>query len=524
MNQRVRMAIDVPVMAKIRPLLHVIDSLWPVDFVDRSAVGPTGTIVDAASRGDLPARWRLEVAGTDSSDGSKPVARTEVGFADDPAVPWPYRGRRFDAPIRVSNRPLAAAQGQRILASTFDGRPLWTVEHAEGRTIHRSAFTLPTIGDGDVTRAASGDQFIHVLPLFQVVREACGALAHEAPPLRAAFIVDDPNLHWPRYGFADYRAIARQAAEERYHVAFATIPFDAWFTHRRSAAIFREHAEQMSLLIHGNDHGRNELAQSRSAEESTALLDQALTRISVLERKSGLRVCRVMVPPHGACSESMLERLAACGFESACLSTGSLRAHNASRPWVRTLGFAPSETVRGCTVLPRWSLTATGKDVLLAAAYLGQPLILRAHHQDLKNGLDVFAQAARFVNSLGPVQWSNLTSIGRLNYRWRRAGSALRVQPFGPSVDLDVPAWAARVVVEAAGVSTTVSGTDGELARIDAHAEGSIEVVPGTRLHLAPDLPREPRTPALNRKARRTSVRLVARRLLTEARDRLLFA
>ena len=181
---------------------------------------------------------------------------------------------------------------------------------------------------------------------------------------------------------------------------------DAWFTHRASAALFRGHQKRISLLIHGNDHGRNELAVPRTVHDSAALLDQAMDRIEGLERKANLQISRVMVPPHGACGESMLAQLPLHGFESACISADSLRTHNADRPWTRALGFAPSETVAGCTVLPRWSLTRSGPDVLLAAAYLGQPLILRR-----------ITKTSRTVSTPSPLRPGSSTRSQRLLVR-----------------------------------------------------------------------------------------------------------
>jgi hypothetical protein len=161
-----------------------------------------------------------------------------------------------------------------------------------------------------------------------------------------------------------------------------------------------------------------------------------------LERKAGLRVDRVMVPPHGACSAEMLAALPRCGFEAACVSSGSLRAHNRERPWARTLGYLPSDTIEDCSVLPRWALTPGAENALLVAAYLGQAIVLRGHHRDLRHGLEVLDEAAAAINRLGEVRWSGLAQIARGNYRWRLEGTTLRVQAFGSVLDVEPrPAW-----------------------------------------------------------------------------------
>jgi hypothetical protein len=521
MSDLARISASEPTLAGARPLLTVLESLWPVAF-DRPGAGVTASIVatGASSLVDAPLTLHMPEPGEPSADRDPVV---DVHFADDSDVPWPYRGRRVRAPLRVSAERRVVAAAEKVLASDASGMPLWTVERQMNRRVWRSHWVLGSMaGDSDATSRAGGAQFLHALPLFHLVREASGDHGHALPPLRAAFMVDDPNLHWPRYGFVDFRAIAALAEEVDFHVAFATIPLDAWFTHRASAALFRAHRTRISLLIHGNDHGRNELAVPRTVHESAALLDQAVDRIESLERKANLQISRVMVPPHGACSESMLAQLPLHGFESACISAGSLRAHNADRPWTGALGFAPSETVAGCTVLPRWSLTSSGPDVLLAAAYLGQPLILRAHHQDLKDGLDAFATAARFVNSLGSVCWSDMTTISRLNYRARRVDSEYHVRPLGHTVALEVPQGIDHVVVEAEAAPLTVCGRQDGPARVDPHGRTVIPVIARDTVTITRSVRGDEASTRLRGDRHRTPPHLVVRRLLTEARDRLL--
>jgi len=68
-------------------------------------------------------------------------------------------------------------------------------------------------------------------------------------------------------------------------------------------------------------------------------------------------------------------------------SHADLQAELASRDeerlaaWTASLGLAPSELVHGCPVLPRWAFAGTTTTMLLVAAYLGQPLVLRGHHR-----------------------------------------------------------------------------------------------------------------------------------------------
>ncbi len=351
---------------------------------------------------------------TASSEGE--LVEIDVRFTEDPLVPYPFRGRSLRT--KVSSQPsiLSLCRDEEPLAICELG-PVWAFSEREGAKHYRSAFALPVLPvDGSLLDLLNGGRFLEMLPLLHWLREICASVSPIDPPLRACFIFDDPNLHWPRYGFVDYRQLAEQAEKQNYHVSFATIPLDTWYTHSGTADIFRKNPRRLSLLVHGNNHTRKELAQPYTEPERIFLLRQAIQRIERLERQSGLVVSRVMVPPHGACSEEMLAKFPFCGFEGACISHGSLRAHNKSRAWSKTLGFLPSEIIQGCPVLPRWGVSGDLKNTILLAAYLKQAIILRGHHQDLKDGPELLADLARLINGLGSVAWLNMTEMARSNY------------------------------------------------------------------------------------------------------------
>jgi hypothetical protein len=454
------------------------------------------------------ARWQLLFpACTAASGAAAQRSERQVDFASDAQVPSPFRDQHLILKLPTQLQCLNLQPGERALATMADG-VLWSVMETATQTIYRTAMALESADSIDsVVARADSDGILDWVPLLHFLVQANGAQQFESPPLRAGFIIDDPNLHWTRYGFVDYREIAADAARENYHVAFATIPLDAWFTHRASAEIFRRHRQGLSLLVHGNNHGKEELARVPNPKAGAMLLRQALDRIAALEASSNLQVSRVMVPPHGACSSSVLALLPQHGFEAACISAGSLKAHNPGQAWTRSLGLMPSEMVHGCPVLPRWAFSSGTPAALRLAAYLGKALILRGHHQDLRHGLDVFRAAARAINSIGPVRWSNLGDLARLNYRSRKEGSNLHVQPLGICVDVSLPDGIDDVTIEGGALAwqrdNARMNVDGQTRtlRLRRRATATQQRSTGT----------SPRT--------RSS--LVLRRLLTEARDRL---
>jgi hypothetical protein len=403
-----------------------------------------------------------------------------IRFADDPVVPFPFRGRSLDTKVAVPPRVLTLRPGERALA-TCDLGTVWAFSEREGDKDFRSAFALPVLpANGSLQDVLNGIRFLELFPLLHWLRELSGSSPGSNSPLKACFIFDDPNLHWPRYGFVDYRQLAAHAEKENYHVSFATIPLDTWFTHRGTAKIFSSQQNRLSLLVHGNNHTKRELARPYTKAERVFLLSQAIRRIERLERRSGLVVARVMVPPHGACSEEMLAALPACGFEAACISHGSLRAHNKSRAWTKTLGFLPSELIRGCPVLPRWGVAGDLKNTILLAAFLKQAIILRGHHQDLKDGPELLDDLARYINGLGAVAWLNMREMARSSARQIGAVNSSILKP---------------ALGEDAGLET-VGGASLEVAAVQS-AERKTRAIRGA------------------------SVSFI-RRLLTEGRDRLL--
>jgi hypothetical protein len=513
-------------------LLDIVEALLPVRFVDEPPSGrPRAVLRVGAAAANSPADTAVSRDGLElrvpatRARGDSVELELDIRFADDAEVPFPFRDRGVSATVGNPFEPLRPEPGERVLATSSLG-VLWTVRTEGPVARFRSALPLPAVAEDEgFVDLFSGRRFLHLLPLLHFLEGALGVDRFERPPLRASFVVDDPNLHWPRYGCIAYPELARRAARENYHVSMAMIPIDTWFTHPAAADLFRRDPERLSLLVHGNNHASKELARPYSDAERFALLRQARQRIERFERRSGLHVCRVMVPPHGACSADMLAALVRSGFDAACISSGSLRAHNPTSPWVRTLGFAPCEVIRGCPVLPRWAVGGEVKHHLLLAAYLGQPLIARAHHRDLKGGPDTFDELARFINGMGVVEWRRPDELCRRSYRWLRQGTLLRVTPFARAIELDLPAGVAAVVVDSPEEAPGFGPWRAELGDGSTH-----DLLPGQPMLLAPTsrariaLERAcmpPPTSAPTRVAR-TSPRLVLRRVLTEARDRLM--
>jgi hypothetical protein len=370
---------------------------------------------------------------------------------------------------------------------------------------------------------------MQLLPLLHFLREVTATLGWAQPPLRACFMFDDPNLHWPSYGFLSYRELIQQARKDHFHVAFATVPLDAWGPHPRAISLFKESKEYLSLLVHGNNHTRDEFGQARTCDGHSRSVAQALRRIERFESASGLQVDRVMVPPYEALVDSALAAMLRLGMEGASIAPWSLRHWNPKLRGRSTFGLEMAEiTEGGFPVLGRYRLSEACEGPNVISALLGRPIVLAAHHQAVRDGIELLAVAAQVVNSLGEVRWCGIAEMLRSNYLLRSEDSTLWVKPYSCRIEFRVPEGIRSVGW--VGIEGADAGVNELcLIRRPPNAEAIttrvkpdilVHVKPGDIIELiSPNLGtidyRQLETPGL-------SVHALSRRLLCEARDRLI--
>jgi hypothetical protein len=312
---------------------------------------------------------------------------------------------------------------------------------------------VPTLGQsGFLHTEFHRDRWFRLLPLLHIVQAASG---WTFGPHRACVMFDDPNLHWPSYGYVDFKELAKDAEDRNYHCAFATVPMDAWFVSSRAAGLFQKHHSRLSLAIHGNDHTHRELCQERSEKDAVALAFHALRRADRLERLAGVPVDRIMAAPHGACSAGMAVALLRAGFEAACISRGSLMNRNPEVAFPASVGLGPAEFIGGgFPIIPRFGLHSDVELQSRLALSLGQPAIAVGHHDELSDGLDSVQRIASVCNSVGAVRWSRLSAIARANYWTKSDRTALRVRMFGRTAVVRVPPGVTSIILERAWLGT----------------------------------------------------------------------
>jgi len=371
-------------------------------------------------------------------------------------------------------------------------------------------------------------RFMCILPLINWLRALSDWDEWQRPTLHGAFIFDDPNLHAARYGFVRFPEIAASAKENNFHVAFGTVPLDGYYASRKAASVFRSWEDAISLCVHGNNHTRRELGGSLPGAGRLALMRQALHRVESLERRTGLRVSRCMVPPHGACAEATLPALVDAGFLCASVSHGSLHAENPAAEWTARLGPASSVVIGGLPIMPRFPLGDQAAVSALLAAYLGQPILPMGHHGDVESGLGPLVELADYINSLGKVKWACLDDVSCSLHALRVVGRTVWVRLVARRARFSVPQGSSELRVVAPWLDSRQDevwmhevGLASRPVILQRLADGSFcGVLRSANIEVV--VVRTGIGDSRGGKAPRTAYSAIARRLAAEARDRVL--
>jgi hypothetical protein len=511
--------------------------LAPVQFAscgDHSECGPGDAIIVLSSDGDLIAKLLRTgvhsfhipsgVPGSPSADG-----RQTIQFANSPHLDARFRGRCLSHKILPNQFALKVEQGDEVLAS-HTGKPDWVFRKRNGGEAHMVSTPLPKMQSGDLSAwHLSGENFISLLPLVHFLRELTADSRWKGPPPMACMIVDDPNLHWVSYGFIGFDSLLVRVKQAGAHVAFATIPLDAWGFHPATVRLFRENQKEFSLLYHGNDHTKWELAQNRTRDGWLSVFAQGMSRIAHLEERTGLHVARVMVPPHEGYSAAALLALAALGFEGACFPLGMVRRWNAGMSVRPAYGLEMAEWFDGpLPVLSRFNLLwPSCQGEIIISAFLNRPIIIVGHHDTFAKGYEALDSAIATINSLKDVQWLSPSAMLNRSYLTWRENHSFWIKPYARRVKLTVPEDVTKIrailpenVRADVALNMIVRNTEGkELRRIKPGSGEAVEVQPGQGIdiHLMTPDPvdyRQLEHPGL-------SYRALARRILCEGRDRL---
>ncbi len=316
---------------------------------------------------------------------------------------------------------LRSVRPDEAVLGTLGGTPAWT--RAQGTRHQRVACAPAELGAEEALRERlRPGRCLALLALAHFLADITAPLRAPPAQLRAAFVIDDPNLRRPRYGHLDYAELLHDARRHGYHLSVAMVPLDGRRANPRAVGLFHEGAAHLSLCVHGNDHDGPELGRPHTDDQALTLVAQAVRRTLAFERRTGLAVDRVMVPPHERLSEPVARALRACGFQAiATTRPYPWLADTHERSWLERpadagplAAWGPIDVVAGgLPVLLRADFDRHPREDLVLRAFLGQPLILYGHHDLLAAGPGALAKAAAAIARLGDVRWCSLGAIAQ---------------------------------------------------------------------------------------------------------------
>ena len=152
---------------------------------------------------------------------------------------------RFTAP------PFDHVGAEQDVLAVSGSQPVW-LGSSGANDVQRVRSALPELASGEVLYRLLGARQLTAIALVQFLRKVSSPGDWRPPRLRAAFLFDDPNLRWRRYGFIDYERLVRHADEHDYHAAMAMIPIDAGRPHPPQLGLAVPGVEGTpSLVVHG---------------------------------------------------------------------------------------------------------------------------------------------------------------------------------------------------------------------------------------------------------------------------------
>lgn len=521
-----------PTDSQLQRLLRCLAGAFPVRFVPVTSLQQFGhdALLLLADNDGSQLRDLAHVAAVYSAPAGPFHAKGAVDsiqLADTEELAAPLRGQKL---VGVVEAPVSAREldGFKTLAAAA-GRPLWQVSLAGAVRLHyRASLPAPGLADGqEVIDVLHESGFIALLPLVDFLRRLSEDDAWQRPPLRATFIIDDPNLHYPRYGHVDYQAFADHARVTGFHTCMAMVPFDGWYINPQAAAIFKNHPKYLSLSVHGNDHENKELASPVSDRDAEATIAHALRRVAEIERKSGVPIARIMVPPHGACSATFFGVMARAGFQGATTTRTSVWRHSNLQERAPGAGMALAEVVRGLPVIHRFRFkTDRWQHRIAISAYLNHPLLVYGHHEDFADGFDAFDEVVKQINLLGAT-WLTPAELFASNYESRKSDGVLWIRPFSRTVVIPPDRDCREVKLDLGNYRNDPAGFvqfAGSNSPEVRHpvADGVISVVLDQPRQITVRLESAAKIDQVQGGRRRTRLASMLRRGISEARDRLM--
>jgi hypothetical protein len=337
--------------------------------------------------------------------------------------------------------------------------PVWKKTVKDGIDIHIISTLLSEKYCGlPVYRIFQRERFFTAFAVFNFIRMHCHENIWQYPQSRSCITIDDPNLRSMGYGYISYRTLVRQLKNLNAHAEIATVPFDLLFyKNKKVIEFFKNNSKYISLCTHGLFHLNGDLKDNRyTSRTPVSYLKWADDVLKNFERKSGLLVSRLIVPPHELLSKDFLvaaQSIRCLGF---CLGGKPNGISINLDPDDISTGLTPASWSYGMPIFLRENIEAfsnTYSDVgiqqdYLIQSFLNKPLIFCSHSFNYREKSDSLQNAAAYINSIKGVLWSDTETICQNNFALRRDGNRLNIRLFTTEAKIVVPDWCQSIRVE----------------------------------------------------------------------------
>jgi hypothetical protein len=274
------------------------------------------------------------------------------------------------------------------------------------------------------------DHLFSAVPAVSYIRWAFVHSAWRAHEASACLVIDDPLLK-ARYGFVRFRELLGLMKQHRFSTSIAFIPWNWRRNDREVVKLFRDNPESYSLCIHGCDHTAAEFGTS-DRQRLCAVASEAVRRMSLHERRTGLAHDRVMVFPQGVFSAEAIPELKRAGFHAVV----NTEVHS-NPPGQRKLRIADvwDVAVMAYGDFPIYTrrYPTHGVENLAFDLLLGKPCLVVIHHDFCSDGCVRLVQFIDQLNALKvPLAWRSLGDVVRRSYRQKELSpESVEIEMYG---------------------------------------------------------------------------------------------
>jgi peptidoglycan/xylan/chitin deacetylase (PgdA/CDA1 family) len=323
-----------------------------------------------------------------------------------------------------------------------------------------------------VNPLALPEVFASAATYFLFLKHMAGDYAWHSDAQYANLTIDDPWLT-ESYGRLTYSTLLPEMQKHRFHTTIAFIPWNFDRSEQAVVTLFREHPEQYSICIHGDDHTHQEFGLRSTPREHVAKIKQAVARMEKFSSLTGLPYDRLMVFPHAVGREQSFADLKRYGF----LGTANSLNVPSDKPFPQDAEFLLRPyTLRFANFPSLFRYFGEGqirRADIAVQMFLGNPVLFYGHEGMFESGPGAFNATADFVNRLQPqTRWVSLGTIARHLYLMRlRIDGAYDVRMIAPEMVLSNPGprdavyYVERQESDRQASSVTVDGQSAEFER-----------------------------------------------------------